>query len=314
MKRFLLLLTLPFCTSPLAHAAETAFTFANVKTGQTILTADDNYMNRMGAAEIAIRTGSTTADKTAADLKAQYKANVLEWTPAEKKQISDLVAANQERLDLIEHLLPKKVTFIKVTKNVEGGLPHTRDNAIVLPTNSGPLTEKLFYHELFHVLSRTQKHQHDTLYGLIGFAPCDYHGNEEVNAKSLTNPDVPAEGYYLPVTLDGKSSAVMTFLYAAFPAFDPTVERGFGGHFGFGLLQVDTQDGACTVATDAEGRAQILKPENVPDFFAAIGKNTNYIIHPEEVLADNFVFVMTEKTDLPNPEIPARLKDWLAKK
>lgn len=50
------------------------------------------------------------------------------------------------------------------------------------------------------------------------------------------------------------------------------------------------------------------------DFFVAIGRNTRYIIHPEEVLAENFVIVMLGREDLPNPEVPKRLKEWLEEK
>ena len=297
-----------------AWATETQFVFANIKTGQTILTADDNYFNRMSAAEIAIRSRSATTTKTADDLKAQYAANVLDWTDQEKVQITKLVAGNREILNGIAPLLPAKIIFIKVSDQVEGGLPHTRANAIVLPLSDKPLTEKLFYHELFHVLSRNQKARHDSLYSLIGFKSCSFTPTTEIQAKMLTNPDVPAEGYYLPVTIDGKPSAIMIFLHAAYPAFNPDVKGGFGGHFGFGLLKLKVSDGHCTVDPDPAGKAQILNPGAVPEFFAAIGQNTSYIIHPEEVLAENFVFVMTGKQDLPNPEIPARLSIWLGLK
>ncbi|PCI49331.1 MAG: hypothetical protein COB49_04920 [Alphaproteobacteria bacterium] len=293
----------------LSHATE--FKFANIKTGQEILTAEDNYFNRMSPAEIAIRTLSQTADKTVRDLKAQYRANVLEWTDQEKDQITQLVADNRERLDRINHLLPAEIIFIKVTELVEGGMPHTRANAIILPLSDKPLSETLFFHELFHVLTRKQKTRHNSLYGLIGFLPCDFTGNEVIRAMTLTNPDVPAGGYYLPVKIAGRPSAIMTFLHAAKPAFDPGIEGGFGGHFGFGLLKVTVEGGKCRVDTDTNGKIQILAPASVPDFFAAIGQNTSYIIHAEEVLAENFVFAITGKEDLPNPEIPARLNAWL---
>ncbi len=298
-----------FCLSHASGATE--FIFADIKTGQDILTADDNYMNRMSRAEISIRTFSRTTDKTAHDLKVQYKANVLEWTRQEKAQITKLVADNRERLTRINNLLPAQVIFIKTTDKVEGGLPHTRGNAIVLPPSDEPLTEILFYHELFHVLSRNQKARHNSLYDLIGFKPCNFTANDEIKAMSLTNPDVPAESYYLPVEIDGKRSAIMTFLHAAKGTYDPEVAGGFGGHFGFGLLRVDVVKGVCKVAKGADGKAQILNPGIITDFFAAIGRNTGYIIHPEEILADNFVFVMLGKNDLPNPEIPDRLKAWL---
>lgn len=312
MKLFFTVLVFTMSYSGQVFTAETSFSFADVKTGQKILTADDNYFNRMGKAEIAIRMFSATADKNAEELKKQYSTNILEWTDAEKTRISQLVTANRERLAGIENLLPPQVIFVKVNGKVEGGLPHTRANAIILPASDKPLTETLFYHELFHVLSRQQKARHDSLYALIGFKPCDFEGNAESMAKSLTNPDVPAEGYYLPTQIDGKPSAIMTFLHASRKAYDSTIERGFSGHFGFGLLKVSVADNICTIDTNAAGKAQILPPHTVPEFFAAIGMNTRYIIHPEEVLADNFVFAMIgSKKDLANPEIPARLQEWM---
>ncbi len=310
MKKIIILITIYAGMAVLSQAA-TQFTFATVGSGQEILTANDNYFNRMSPAEIAIRSLSTTTDKTVRDLKTQYEDNVLEWTDQEKSQITQLVAENRKKLDGINHLLPDEIFFVKVTNQVEGGLPHTRANAIILPESDKPLSETLFYHELFHVLSRNQKSRHHDLYDLIGFKPCDLMTNDNVSAKTLTNPDVPAEGYYLPVEVDGKGTAIMTFLHAAKEAFDPEVKGGFGGHFGFGLLKINVDRGKCEVDTDAQGRLQILNPGTVADFFAAIGQNTDYIIHPEEVLAENFVFVMLGRADLPNPEIPARLKSWL---
>jgi len=201
-----------------------------------------------------------------------------------------------------------------VNNKVEGGLPHTRGNGIILPVTDEPLSENLFFHELFHILTRTQNNKRHSLYKLIGFMPCDFTANKQVSAMTLTNPDVPAGGYYLPVSINGVPSDVMTFLYAARPAFDPTIKNGFSGHFGFGLLKVTVKEGRCLVNPDTKGNIQILNPSTVADFFVAIGHNTDYIIHPEEILAENFVFAITGKTDLPNPEIPNRLKAWLTKK
>jgi len=116
MKKIILLVVLSFGLGNLAFAADdgaTKYTFADIRRGQEILTADDNYMNRMSSTEIAIRMASVTADKTVQDLKALYAANVLEWTDAEKAQITKLVTANKDRLATIQHLLPAEVTFEK---------------------------------------------------------------------------------------------------------------------------------------------------------------------------------------------------------
>ena len=55
-------------------------------------------------------------------------------------------------------------------------------------------------------------------------------------------------------------------------------------------------------------KPKLLKPDEVEGFFEQIGRNTSYILHPEETLANNFVFLITEKKDLKNPEIPKKIK------
>ena len=52
---------------------------------------------------------------------------------------------------------------------------------------------------------------------------------------------------------------------------------------------------------DGSVRFLLLKPDDVPDYFAKIGRNTGYIIHPEEVLAENFVLLVRGKSDVPTP-------------
>ncbi len=290
------------------------FTFATIKAGQDILTADDNYFNRMSPAEIAIRSLSPKADKTASDLKAQYKDNVLAWTDEEKTQIRTLLSQNKIPLDKISHLLPPEIIFVKTSDKVEGGMPHTRANAIILPNINGPLTEHIFYHELFHVLSRQQKSHHDSLYAILGFLPCHLADSPEMAAINLTNPDVPAEAYYLPVTIDGQPASIMPYLHAAHSTYNPEVKGGFGGHFGFGLLKINADKGKCTVDKGLDHKLQIISPAKVPDFFTAIGQNTNYIIHAEEILADNFSYTILGKEYFPNPEIINHLNIWLQKK
>jgi hypothetical protein len=41
----------------------------------------------------------------------------------------------------------------------------------------------------------------------------------------------------------------------------------------------------------------------VPGYDAQIGANTKYVIHPEEILADNFVFLVDGRIDLPTPRV-----------
>ena len=62
------------------------------------------------------------------------------------------------------------------------------------------------------------------------------------------------------------------------------------------------------VPLQENGVTIIYSLEQASDFQSKIGKNTNYVIDPEEVLADNFSFLMIEKAGLPDPQIVENLK------
>ena len=43
---------------------------------------------------------------------------------------------------------------------------------------------------------------------------------------------------------------------------------------------------------DDNGEPILLNFDDVPDYYIKTGDNTRYMIHPEEILADNFVFLV----------------------
>jgi hypothetical protein len=56
----------------------------------------------------------------------------------------------------------------------------------------------------------------------------------------------------------------------------------------------------------------MLDPATVPEYFTAIGLNTRYIIHPEEILADNFTLLVRGERKVRTPRILDELKRVLA--
>jgi hypothetical protein len=307
----------------LKEAEATEFKFASVEQGRALLLGEDAWFAGLGSAEIAIRMGSPVPDKTADDLRDFYSEGILAWTEQEIGSQKAVIAGQGEMLARWGHLLPGTVWFVKMSGRVEGGMPHTRGNAIFLPEPGGEASTGLFLHELFHVLSRAQASRHDALYDIVGFKPCKLEETDWMMRRRLSNPDVPRGAWYLDVEgpdvegpdVEGRDAdAVMPWLHAAHDAFDEGVHGGFGGHFGFGLLSVIVSEGKCGPRQSETGVPVILSPGDVPGFAAAIGRNTGYIIHPEEVLADNFIFLVTGRTELPNPEIPEKLRLWLDRK
>src|SRR5207249_2073426 len=48
-----------------------------------------------------------------------------------------------------------------------------------------------------------------------------------------------------------------------------------------------------------DGQPVVLNPRQEPAFLEKIGENTNYIIHPDEILADNFVRLVMNDVNVP---------------
>ena len=51
------------------------------------------------------------------------------------------------------------------------------------------------------------------------------------------------------------------------------------------------------------GKTVFYGVNDISDFKEKLSKNTNYVLDPEEVLADNFSFVIMERKDLTFPEV-----------
>ncbi|MBT5766957.1 MAG: hypothetical protein P8H57_07310 [Emcibacteraceae bacterium] len=300
--------TIALTLSPLSA---TEYKFADIETGIKILSDDDEFLTAMNPIEIALRVGSPTADKTIEDLKAHYAANVIEWPEAEKALMKALLVTHKKKLAKIEHLLPETVYFIKVTNEVESGISHTRGNAFVSPQRRSSISTKLFFHQIFHIMSRHSRIKRASLYNIINFRPCYFQPTKDVEQYSVKNPEAPFTEFFVPVEIEDRDTYVMTYLHTKHDGFDPTIKGGFDGHITGDLIEVTVDDGICKPVIKADGKPSIYKHEEVPSFYDQVGRNTNFDIHPEEIIADNFAFLMMGKKDLINPDIPEDIEEWL---
>jgi len=284
------------------------FFFGTTSQGAEVLTAEDEYTRETQAREMGIRAQDASV-RTFEGVKPAYAGDVQPWTAREKEALREAIAAVMDRVNLIDHHLPQQVMLTKTGSVVEGGLPHTRANMIVFAGGQlpkGGSLKSLFLHELHHVLSRANEALHDEYYAIIGFEPCDFTEPEALRVIRLSNPDAPTYKHVAPVEV-GDADGVIPYLYAQ---RDYTGEGGLGDYFGFGLLPVAIDDGVCTALADSPDG--LLSPQMVPGFGRLIGANTGYIIHPEETLADNFVYWALEREGLPNPSIPVAVGEfWL---
>lgn len=272
-------------------------------------------MRGLTPSDLSIRLHRAHGGARAA-LKTQYAAAVEAWSDADAARLDALVARNRAQLDALAPWLPDTVLFIHASDAIDGGLPHTRANAIVmgpvLPGTDAGL-DGLFLHELFHVLSR-----HATpavraeLYGLIGFERCTrLHLPRGLRMHGISNPDVEDAAFTVAVDApDGRTRALMPFLSANPPRY-AAGKPAFEDYFELVFLDMTrSATGACTLRRGADAQ---LSPGEVRDaLYAHTGRNTGYIFHAEETLADNFSYLMLGRTDLPDMWVLDRLRARLA--
>jgi hypothetical protein len=292
-----------------APAAALEVTPATPAQAVAIVTAQDEVIQAMTPADLSIRLHGGTSREA---LLRQYAAAVEPWSDAESARLTAMVARHRAQLDAIARWLPDQVLLIKNTRDIDGGLPHTRANAILfgpnLPTSDAELDE-LFLHELWHVLSRHNAARHDEIYALIGFQPCTSVAlPDDLRARLVTNPDAPLTRWGVATRAQGHAILLAPLLVAEPAVYDPA-HPGFTDYFALRFIGLTRHaDGSCA----PYAAVPFIAPDAaMPALFAAAGHNTDYVLHPEELLADNFAQLMTAKPNVPDPQVQARLAHWL---
>ena len=78
----------------------------------------------------------------------------------------------------------------------------------------------------------------------------------------------------------------------------------------FRLLAV-RKNGGTWVPVIEKGQPKLLDPAKTPSYKEQIGSNTGYIIHPDEIMADNFVHLVQRTKELKTPGIVKELDSIL---
>ncbi|HMG47055.1 MAG TPA: hypothetical protein VK614_06315 [Allosphingosinicella sp.] len=291
-----------------APAAATEFVFASAEEGGRILAAHDGFFEAMAPLEMRLRSAGP-GRATTEGLRAQYRAGALAWDRAERNAWQASLDRLAPRLAAWSALLPERVLLVRVRGSVEDGIPHTRANAILLPIGAGHARaarrDFILAHEIFHLLSRAQEARHDGLYALIAFRPCRFALPAELRARRITDPDAPEERHYVQLA-GGRGAYVPLQLARPVAAPPPALAESLQ----FLLLRVDVADGICT-ARRRGGGWELVAPSALPALFAVIGPNSDYLAHPEELMADNFALLLTRRARAPDQALLDRLARWL---
>jgi hypothetical protein len=293
-----------------AVAQAQQLSFASAARAREILASPDAFVERMSGFDRAARLKTDRTVSEAEFLRFAASA-ALEWEDSEKRAISAAYDAIDDDLVRLHLPLPTELFLVKTTGQEEGNTGYTRANAIVLPNKlvrESPRLQKTLAHELFHIASRSNQKLAEKLYAIIGFHPCgEAVFPASLAPRKLTNPDAPRNDYCIRVKVDGREVPATPILFSRSETYDPA--RG-GEFFEYLVLNLLIRD---DVSGNASAPASRVVPlDQVSGFFEQVGENTPYVIHPEEILADNFSLLVTGATTLRSPEIPKEIERALA--
>lgn len=311
--------------------------FLSAKEGGEFLGQEDAYLARLNNFNRQLRLG-TDQTITPGEYAAFAADQTLDWTPKEKVRLTRLLAKYAPKLEAYDLDWPEQVQFIKTTGKEDFDAAYTRGNAIILPqrvlTGDEAMLTHFILHELFHIYSRhASEDRRNQLYAVVGhqptawlpplpypfyaiaqpkdwprlFKPRDISLPHPLVDETIVNPDAFTYRHVIPVSIG------MTQLYGLPVLFsresDPVAgaEMGLQNIMGFRLLLVRPNSLGRWRMDPTQRRNGFVSPHEVDGFWQSVGRNTDYIIHPEEILADNFVLLIAGAKDVKSPKILEKL-------
>ncbi len=294
---------------------ETMATFASVEEGGQILGSVDEYIERMSPLDRSIRM-KTDRPVSKEEFTAFLRSNVLPWEAGEEAKIGAVLGELRDGLEKASVPDLGTITLIKTTGEEEGNGAYTRGRSIVLPQamirRPEGFLKRLLAHELFHLLSRDHPALRNALYETIGFRYCgEVAFPEELVPRKITNPDAVKNEHFIVVRAEDRPVPVVPIVYSTAARYDPGSRKGLFDYMELFLMAVDPGS-AAPLGTKGAGGPLLFRVDQVSGFFEQVGRNTDYILHPEEILAENFALLVLGERDIPSPEIPAGIGKTLA--
>jgi hypothetical protein len=290
---------------PLTPAAEVRF--ASPEEGRAILTVDDQFTASLSRFDLQCRL-KTDKEVTLADWKHFAAEHVRSWGPAEIDAITQSLERLRKRLADFRLPLPALIRLVHTTGEEESNAAYTRGTSIILPTKvtkyDAMQLDRLLAHELFHLLSRQDGAIRAKLYQIIGFELCDpIELPPSLAPRRITNPDAPLIDCTISLTSkDGKTVNAAPVLYSQSKQYDPQRAASLFQSFIFRLLVVERTSNRWQPIL-VRGEPVVINAREEPSFSDKVGQNTNYVIHPDEILADNFVRLVMKDENVPTPRI-----------
>lgn len=293
--------------------------FADKEEAVKCYLSNEDYFKGFSKCDIQYRLQKKNG--TLKEVKEFGAAQMREFTDNEKKVLEKIISEMESDLEKGGYSLPEidEITFIKSTQAEEcGSGAYTHGTQIyvcrqlldVIGSDNDATRQfgkSVLWHELFHCLTRSNPDFRKGMYKIIHFnvQDKDYDIPPSVFEKYISNPDVEHHNSYATFKINGKD----VDCYTALIAMKPFEKKGdsFFECMNTALVPVDGSD-------------KYYLQDDAENFWDIFGKNTNYVIDPEECMADNFRFALTYGKDkgeggkkYKSPEIIEKILDYISK-
>ena len=287
-----------------------AHRYASKVEGQELLLSNEEYYNGFSQNDLDFKMQKKGA------VMEEYKAFAAEQTEdftEEEMDAADSIFREMEKtLEENGYTLPPldEIVLIKTTMKEECGVTaYTHGTQIYmsekllgryLSGKGDDATEQLvryvFWHEMFHCLTRCNPDFRAEAYKLIHFTvqEDDYPLPPSVFEYHISNPDVEHHNSYATFRIGGQNIDCFTD-FVTTRHFEQEGDSFF--------------DCATTALIPVDGSDVYYTPEQAENFDEVFGTNTDYVVDPEECMADNFGYALTYGMNgptgngYPNPEI-----------
>ena len=267
----------------------------------------EHFFDKLTAVDAMIQMrkqypADTKRDEVISKYQSFLQSDVSTFTKDESEFI---VKEMNEAFNLCQKVsnkfFPDEIMLIKSHGKAYGeDAYYTRENIIIVPEQA--LKKKnydeflrVMLHEISHIVTRTHPSVKAQLYALIGFKRFESQLviNDSLKNRILTNPDGIDEHWATTLTTAGNNETFAVPLLYAKNATVSAVPSEFMENMGFNYFELAASaDGkSFDVLTRGPKQQSTLDTQGINEMFQA-NYNTGYIIHPDEIVADNFAILM----------------------
>ncbi len=281
------------------------YRYADAAEAAGLLLSNRDYYEGLTQNDLNYRMQHLNA--TLGELEAYIPEQMLEFTDEEKRYIDAVMAGIEAICAERAYALPVTdgIVLVKTTMREECNVSaYTHGTQIylgqrILPDMAGIEAGKdrnfreIMAHELFHCLTRNHPVFRSKLYEILGFtvAEEEYEFDPGIRERIISNPDVEHHNAFAAFEIHGEMRNCVVIFTTSEPFRQPG--DSFVRSMETGLVPTDDLSVMYTL-------------DDAANFWQVFGRNTDYVVDPEETMADNFSYVIiygTEGREYPTPEI-----------